>query len=197
MAFPLDNIPMKSQPGPVIRDEALKLALASRGAAVVTIVPGDTSMEPTLSGGDAILAVPLSGGPARGDLLVFRQNADLVVHRYIGPARTPAGDPCWRTRGDGRAELDPPLLPEAVRGRAAAVRVAGTWRSIDGPASRVYARLVAWHDLAWAGAIHVVRPIGLAAAVTAVDRGLLRLATRAWSHPQIAAPEGAVHDVSV
>src|SRR5262245_28173550 len=126
---------MESQPRPVVRDEALKLALASRGAAVVTIVPGDRSMEPTLSGGDALLVVPLPAEPSVGDILVFRQNADLIVHRYLGRARTPDGNPCWRTRGDGRAELDPPLDPSAVRARAAALRVAGTWRPVDGRAS--------------------------------------------------------------
>ena len=191
---------MASQPGPMIRDEALRLALASRGTALVTIVPGDRSMEPTLRGGDAILAVPLTGGPARGDLIVFRQNDDLVVHRYIGPARTPAGESCWRTRGDGRMELDPPLHPSSARARAAAVRVGGVWRSVEGRSSRLYARLIAWHDLAWAGAIHVARPLGLAAPVAAIDRALLRLATRAalpWVHREITVPDGAVPDVSV
>jgi len=191
---------MESQPGSMIRDDALKLALATRGAAVVTIVSGDRSMEPTLRGGDAVLAVPLSGGPVRGDLLLFRQNDDLVVHRYIGPARAPGGEPCLRTRGDGRAELDPPLDPTKVRARAAAVRVAGTWRSVDGRRSRLYARVVAWHDLAWAGAIHLVRPLGLAAPFAALDRGLLRVSNRValpWAHREIAGPDGAVPDVSV
>ena len=162
----------------MIRDEALNLALASRGAAVLMIVAGDTSMEPMLSGGDAVLAVPLAGDPARGDLIVFRQKDEIVVHRYLGRARTEDGRPCLRTRGDGRQDLDPPVDRSSVRARAAAVRRDGAWRSLDGRRSRVLAGMIAWHDLAWAGAIHLLRPLGLGGAAAAVDRGLLRAIAR-------------------
>jgi hypothetical protein len=184
----------------MLRDEALRLALESSGAAVLTIVEGDRSMEPTLYGGDAVLAVPLIGDPARGDILVFRQNDDLVVHRFLGPARTPEGAPCLRTRGDGRAELDPPVNRSAVRARLAALRRGDEWRSLEGAAPRLYARLVAGHDLAWAGAIHVLRPIGLSRAAALVDRGLLTLGSRLaapFAHRRVEGPVTTVPRVSV
>jgi hypothetical protein len=184
----------------MLRDEALRLALETSGAAVLTIVAGDRSMEPTLYGGDAVLAVPLAGDPARGDLLVFRQNDDLVVHRFLGPARTREGAPCLRTRGDGRAELDPPLLRAAVRARVAAVRRGDDWRSLQGAGPRLYARLVAGHDLAWAGAIHVLRPLGLSRAAALADRGLLTLGSRLatpFVHRRVDGPLTTVPRVSV
>jgi hypothetical protein len=167
---------------------------------VVTIVAGDRSMEPTLHGGDAILAVPLPGPPARGDLLVFRQSAELVVHRYLGSARTRDGSPCLRTRGDGRFELDPPVDRSAVRARVAAMRRGGAWRSLEGAGPRVYAALVAWHDLAWAGAAHAARPVRLSGVIAALDRALLRLLTRValpLAHRRLDAPLEAVPRVSV
>jgi hypothetical protein len=184
----------------MLRDEALRLALETSGAAVLTIVAGDRSMEPTLYGGDAVLAVPLTGEPARGDLLVFRQNDDLVVHRFLGPARTPGGQPCLRTRGDGRAVLDPPVARASVRARVAAIRRRDDWRSLEGAAPRLYARLVAGHDLAWAGVIHVMRPLGLSRAAALADRGLLSLGSRLaapFAHRRITGPLTTVPRVSV
>ena len=184
----------------MLGDEALRLALTASGSAVLTIVPGDRSMEPTLYGGDAVLAVPLPDEPVRGDLLVFRQNDDLVVHRYLGPARAKDGAPCLRTRGDGRHELDPPPARAAVRARVAAVRRGAAWRSLDGGAPRVYAFLVAAHDLAWAGAIHLLRPIGLSGAAAVLDRTLLTLGARVavpLAHRRVEGPVPGVPRVSV
>jgi|SoiMethySBSTD1v2_1073268.scaffolds.fasta_scaffold45136_2 hypothetical protein len=184
----------------MLRDEALRLALEASGSAVLTIVASDRSMEPTLYGGDAVLAVPLEGDPVRGDILVFRQNDDLVVHRFLGPARAPDGAPCLRTRGDGRAELDPALFRANVRARVAALRRAGTWRTLEGAGPRLYAALVAWHDLAWAAAIHLSRPLGLSGVPAAADRSLLRLGTAVvlpLAHRRIDAPLPDVSGVSV
>ena len=160
---------------PVSRERALQLALDGGGKVVVGVATGDTSMVPHLRGGDAFLAVPIRGAFRPGDLIVFAQQDYLVIHRYLGAARTPDRTPCLRTRGDGRSEFDPPLLPDRVRGRAVALRRGPAWRSLEGRGARAYARLVAWHDLAWGAAAAAARPVGLRGAVAAMDRALLSL----------------------
>jgi len=184
----------------VLSDEALELLLKERGGAVIPIAGEDTSMAPHLAGGDLIAAGPLKHSPRVGDLLVFRQRDYLVVHRYLGTARTPDGTPCLRTRGDGRNELDPPVAPSAVRARVTAVRRAGSWRSLDGPVPEAYARLVAWHDHAWAIAGIVGRRIGAGTLVTTIDRVLLRVASMLLFSPfhrRIAPPAQARAETSV
>ncbi|HZN55268.1 MAG TPA: hypothetical protein VFB67_08090 [Candidatus Polarisedimenticolaceae bacterium] len=152
------------------RDQALELLLSERGSAILAITDGDESMAPHLRGGDAVRAVPVRE-PRPGDLLLYRQQDYWVVHRCLGPI--PGG---WRTRGDGRNVLDPPLAPENVRGRVDAVRRGGAWRSLEGGPARAYARLVGWHDLFWAGCGVIARKVGLARAVAALDAALLRVA---------------------
>ena len=146
---------------------------------MVRVASGDTSMAPHLHGGDAFLAVPIRSPLRRGDLIVFGQQDYLVIHRYLSMARTPDRRPCLRTRGDGRSQFDPPLLPDRVHGRAVALCRGSTWCSLDGWSARAYARLVAWHDLAWGSAAAVALRVGLGGAVAAADRALLRLLSTA------------------
>jgi len=150
--------------------------LATHGSAIVPITWGDTSMVPHLYGGDAVWAVPLAAPPVAGELLLYRQQNYWVVHRCLGRVAGADGRPGFRTRGDGRNLLDPHLAAGDVLAKVGAVRRAGVWRSLDGPAARVYEKLMAAHDLAWAVAGVGFRKIGLGAAGSAVDRGLLRLA---------------------
>ena len=149
--------------------------MSERGAAIVEITPGDTSMVPHLSGGDAVRAVPLAGPPALGDLLLFRQSDYWVVHRFLGAARTRDGRRGFRTRGDGRNVLDPLLSVEDVRARIVALRRAGAWHSLEGIPARGYARAIAWHDLLWAAAGVAARKVGLGRIVATADLGLLRV----------------------
>jgi hypothetical protein len=159
----------------VLRDEALRLVLSERGTAVVPVTEGDTSMAPHLNGGDLVAVVAPREAHRSGDILIYRQQDYLVVHRYLGVARAPDGTPCLRTRGDGRNAFDPPVSAEAVIGRVVAVRRSGEWRSLDGAAASAYARLVAWHDLAWAAAGLAGTKVGLGGLVARLDRGLLTL----------------------
>jgi len=157
-------------------------------------------MRPHLLGGDRIAVVAPRPIPRAGDLLVFRQQDYLVVHRYLGRARTPGGDACLRTRGDGRSELDPPVSPDAVAARVVAVSRKGAWRSFEGRGASVYARLVAWHDLAWAAAGVAARGIGLGRLAATLDRGLLALGGAllfSLIHRRIAPPAVAGPDASV
>jgi len=184
----------------VLRDDALKLLLAERGTAIVPVREGETSMVPHLTGGDAVLASPLSAPPAPGDLLLYRQQDYWVVHRCLGRGVGRDGRSGFRTRGDGRNVLDPLLPPEAVLARVVAVRRAGTWRSLSGPAARVYARAMAWHDLSWAAAGHVARKAGFGTLVSRCDLGALNvlvplvfpLCHRRIPPPAASSPETAV-----
>ena len=164
-----------SQPTGVLRDQALQWMLSERGEAIVLVTEGDTSMLPHLSGGDAVLAVPLVAPPARGDLVLYRQQEYWVVHRCLGWARAPDGGTGLRTRGDGRNVLDPRVQAADVRARIVALRRGGAWRSLQGPPARVYARLMACHDLFFAAAGVVAGKAGLGRVVAAIDLGVLRL----------------------
>jgi hypothetical protein len=174
--------------------------LSERGAAIVFVAKGDTSMVPHLRGGDAVLAVTLAAPPARGDLLLYRQQDYWVVHRCLGRAAAQDGRDGFRTRGDGRNVLDPHLIAEDVRARVVALRRRGAWRSLEGPPARVYARLMAWHDLFWAAAGAVARKAGLGSAVAAIDLAMLRLSVplafplfhRRIAPPAVSRQDGAV-----
>jgi len=84
-----------SQPSRVLRDQALRLLLSERGAAIVLVTEGDTSMIPHLRGGDAVLAIPLVAPPGMGDLLLYRLGrrhgarflASRRIARYFTPER--------------------------------------------------------------------------------------------------------------
>jgi hypothetical protein len=108
------------------------------------------SMEPTLPHGSEIVVDFNARAFRRGDLVVFRQGREVVVHRYLGRARFPDGRPCLRTRGDGLLYLDPHLAPENVLGKVLLLRRAGIWRDLRGRGPRLYAGLLAWHDYFWA-----------------------------------------------
>jgi hypothetical protein len=184
----------------VIRDQALELMLSERRAAIVPVAAGDTSMVPHLRGGDAVLLAPLAGPPAAGDLLLFRQQDYWVVHRCLGWARSRDGRDGFRTRGDGRNDLDPHVLAEDVRARAVGLRRRGVWRSLESRQAKVYARLMAWHDLFWAAAGVAAKPVGLQVVTAAVDAGLLRVLvplTFPAFHLRIAPPAAGPPETSV
>ncbi|CAB4931880.1 unannotated protein [freshwater metagenome] len=71
------------------------------GPATVAIVDG-SSMEPTLRGGDLVIARS-QPSYAVGDLVMFRLDYGLVIHRITGGSAT-AG---WTTQGDNREGVDP------------------------------------------------------------------------------------------
>jgi len=163
------------------------------------------SMFPTLVE-DQVLAVEFSPVRlSRGDILVYRQDGLLMVHRLLGPARFPDGRPSLRTRGDGLPTFDPHLDPAQVVGRVLALETGGEWRSTRAPRSRAYALCLACHDYFWAasavGARGVERILGavrlripLRRWVTALDRRTLRLAHRSlfrWAHPVVPVPAEA------
>ena len=184
----------------MLRDQALLLMLSTHGGAVVAVTPGDTSMVPHLSGGDAVLVVPSATAPGPGDLLLYRQSGYWVVHRCLGRAIARDGRAGVRTRGDGRNALDPLLAPEDVLARVTAIRRRGVWSSLEGRPARIYARLMAYHDLVWAAAGVAARKTGLGGVVAGLDSLSLRLLVplgfplfhRQMARPAVPGPDEAV-----
>jgi len=162
-------------------------------------------MVPTLFEGQ-VLAIEFSPGSlSRGDMLVYRQDGMLMVHRMLGPARFPDGRPSLRTRGDGLPTFDPHLEQSRVVGRVIALQTGEGWRSTRGGLARAYARCLACHDFFWAAGAVCARGIEGALGtvglrlplrrwVTAADRRSLGLAHRClfrWAHPVGPAPAEA------
>ena len=192
---------------PALLDAAVEL-LGESGRGGTVFVQG-TSMLPTLHEGQRLYATFRVDRPRRGDLLLFRQVDYLVVHRLVGRTRTPEGGRAWRTRGDAKIILDPPVRPQKVVGRVLAAETAEGWIGFEGRRSRIYAVLLAWHGLAWwsAGAVgHFIdRGLrktlkwtpGVRAGVGRVDRALMRLAHALlfdWAHPQVGPPVSPATD---
>jgi hypothetical protein len=140
-------------------------------------VQGD-SMRPTLVP-DQLLAVQFTSSARHGDMLLFHQGGQLLVHRLLGAAPPLDGRPRLRTRGDGVLKLDPPVDLDRVVGRVVAFRDGGRWRSTEGLAARAYGRCLAWHDFFWAGVGAMLRRVSIGRrvfpAVEAIDRALIRL----------------------
>jgi len=177
-------------------EAAAELLERSGERGVVRLRDDARSMEPTLRPGQTV-AVEFAPRSLRvGDLLLFRQADYLVVHRLLGRSAFPDGRAGLRTRGDARPGLDPRLAPADVVGRVvAAQRPDGAWIGFTGGRARAWARAAAWHDLAWAAAGVLVRPLGARAgrAVAALDRSLLQAAHRllfAACHRAVAPPVG-------
>jgi len=82
------------------------------------VTTASSSMAPLVREGDALRLVPLERGRVgAGDLVAFRQDGVLVVHRVL--ARTPAG---LVTKGDALPDADAPVPWPAVVAGVAALR---------------------------------------------------------------------------
>ena len=188
---------------PELLDAAVEM-IAESGRIGKLVVRG-TSMLPTLGEGQTVAVDFSPERLTRGDVIVFRQHDDLVVHRLVGYGSRD-GRAYYRARGDGRGYLDPPLYPERVAGRVvAALCDRGVWRSLRGSAARLYGLQFAWHNYCWAAAGVLARAVErvlsrvrlrlpVAAAVQALDHGLLRVAHRflfVLVHREISRPEQA------
>jgi len=187
---------------PELLDAAVEM-IAESGRIGKLVVRG-TSMLPTLGEGQTVAVDFSPERLMRGDLIVFRQHDDLVVHRLVGYGNRD-GRAYYRARGDGRGYLDPPLYPESVAGRVVALSDGDAWRSLRGSAARLYGLQFAWHNYCWAAAGVLARAVErllsrvrlrlpLAAVVQAVDHRLLRMAHRflfVLAHREIPRPEQA------
>jgi hypothetical protein len=154
------------------------------------------SMIPTLTPGQRI---GVEFGPAPdalrcGDMLVFKQEGSVLVHRILGDATRHGGSRKFRSRGDGVLKLDPPVEPESIIGRVTAFEHGNRWVSATTPGARLYARAMALHDLCWAVVGVVVRwperklrRIGVRAPLRGWVQGLDRLLLKIV-HPLVFRP---------
>lgn len=128
-----------------------------------------TSMLPTLVEGQIVFVDFAPGRLQRGDVVLFRLDDLLIVHRLVGEVRRRDGRHYYRARGDGRIHLDPPIVPERIVGRVVALCNANGWWSIRGRAARTYAWFLAWHALSWAAAGVLARVVDRVLALIRVD----------------------------
>ena len=173
-------MPPTSELPPHLVDAALAMLGSGRPG---TLPIHGRSMEPTVPDGSQIVVDFSDRSFRRGDLVVFRQSREVVVHRYLGRATFPDGRPCLRTRGDGLLYLDPPCAPESALGKVLLLRRDGVWRDLRGRGAFVYARCLAWHDAFWAGCGALAERLqrgrgGVWRLVRRLDRSLLRQVDR-------------------
>ena len=78
-------------------------------------------MWPSIRPGDLVRAVPLSGRPRLGDIVLIEMAGRRVVHRIRGLGPTLA------TKGDSSTALDPPVSNSSVVARIEAVKRGTRW----------------------------------------------------------------------
>jgi signal peptidase I len=176
-------------------------ALGGAGLSGVVPVTG-SSMRPTMRDGDRLVGDFQPGTLRHGDILLFRQDGQLVVHRLVG-RRSRSGEVGLVTRGDGRLMPDPLVLRDRVLGIVTAAERGGIWRDFRSRGPRAYGWLLAWHARFWTGVGVVAGKIqdGMArtglrlplrSLVWLVDQRLLRIVDAAmfrWVHPRMDPPD--------
>jgi hypothetical protein len=124
-------------------------ALGAAGLSGVVPVTG-SSMRPTLRDGDHVYGDFRPHAFRHGDILLFRQDGQLVVHRLVG-RRTQPGAEGFVTRGDGRLMPDPLVTHDRVLGIVTAAERDNEWRDLRGRGARVYGWMLAGHARFWTG----------------------------------------------
>lgn len=99
------------------------------------------SMLPLLRAGDWI-QVRSQTAYTVGDLLVFVQDDQLVVHRLIGRAQRGDDTRGWRTQGDNCTAPDPALATSQIVGKVVAIRRGQACQQLAGPLWRFVNRLL-------------------------------------------------------
>jgi signal peptidase len=123
-------IPRKPRPTPHKSPSSMKGWLAISVLLVLTVwsstgllgfyptIVASGSMQPTLSIGD--IAIVVSADPSKvqvGDIVQFRQNEEMILHRIVGSQQTADGME-FITKGDANNAPDPdPVLPSQIVGK--------------------------------------------------------------------------------
>lgn len=88
------------------------------GATPVTILT--TSMEPSLPPGTLVVVKPVATDAIRvGDVMTYQirsGQAAVISHRVVAITRSTVGGVTFTTKGDNNASVDPPVIPDQVRG---------------------------------------------------------------------------------
>lgn len=141
------SIPKRDVP-PTVVDVALRQWAAS---AEINLIPvRGNSMRPLLHDGDVVRIEHGVRDIRRGDILVFRQDDGLVVHRFLRRAGDHSA-PLFITKGDNVRHLDVPVAATAVVGRVLSMRRGeAAERTLDTRGWRLFGRFLALFMLAWA-----------------------------------------------
>lgn len=137
--------------GPPLPDTILEGALMAWGqAGAQSLIPiTGNSMLPFIRDGDQVLVVHGHTGVRRGDVIVFRRQAELGAHRVLR-IYGDTDQPVFVTKGDNNPRFDPSLAGNQVLGRVVAVKRGGRYMSLDTATWRVVGESIALATLAWA-----------------------------------------------
>ena len=138
------SVPKREIP-PEVVDAALR-RWAAAGETNNIPVTGH-SMRPLLQDGDAVQIAHGVADIGRGDIIVFRQNGGLVVHRVvrIDDSVTPT---VFVTKGDNVRHLDAPVSADNVLGRVLTVVRKDGEVAVDTRGWRVFGPILAITSLA-------------------------------------------------
>jgi signal peptidase I len=122
-----------SQPQVLIENAHLQAVIELWGlAGKHTLLPvHGYSMAPLFCEGDQILIEYGTKWVRMGDILVFRQDDRMVVHRVLSVVRKGATISWWITKGDNNIHIDPPVTPEQAIGRVIGACHSGSVKRID------------------------------------------------------------------
>jgi len=122
--------------------QRLAIEMAAHASAIRVRVRG-ASMFPLLQGGEFVLVKSVPPEYLRpGDLIVFRRQIEVIIHRLV--AIQSEG---YVTLSDHSLTLDPPILPENILGRVAAIEKDGQQKPLQGGRWTIIHRSLAW--LGW------------------------------------------------
>jgi signal peptidase I len=117
-----------------------------------------SSMLPLIQDGDQALVIHGVTGIRRGDMVVFRQQGKMVVHRVLR-VNLQTNSPTFLIKGDNNLSVDPPVQAEEIVGRVLLIKRGEKTLAIDTYPWRMVGRAIAWGTLAgfwlyrWGGSL--------------------------------------------
>ncbi len=114
------------------------------------------SMLPLLRHGDQAWIEHGCANPHRGEIIVFRDENKLTIHRIIRLSHD-SGKLLFITKGDNFFKFDAPVTPEQILGRVVAVQRGKQRIMIDTPAWRMVGWSIAVVTLLWTKIYNVCR----------------------------------------
>lgn len=99
-----------------------------------------TSMRPLIQPGDLVLVKHGALGIRPGDVIVYRREDRMTVHRVVGLGDNPPE--MVITRGDTAGQVDPPVDAAAIVGRVVAIKRGDRLCRLDAPGRRMLNRMI-------------------------------------------------------
>ena len=106
-----------------------------------------SSMLPLIQDGDQALVRHGVSGIQCGDLVVFRQQGKMVVHRVL-QINPQANGPTFLIKGDNNLSVDPPVEAEEIVGRVLLIKRGEKILATNTYPWRMAGRAIAWGTLA-------------------------------------------------